>query len=199
VGDWDHLRPWEDRVLTALSTGDVQGAMDALVQGFQDVVVGYCVNMLGDAEAGAEVAQEVFVAACRGLPGFRGDSRILTWVFSIARNQCLRHQGRGWRIAAMLAHNRDAIRMSVHPNPPDSPDEQLVKIEAEALEKQQLEGSLRKLHKKDRDLLMMRYYEGLSLAEMAKRCWRGETTMRRWLQQAEEHLKQLMGLLAHDT
>ena len=199
VGNWDRLRPWEDRVRTALSAGDVQRARDALVQGFQDVVVGYCVNMLGDPVVGAEVAQEVFIAACQALPGFRGDSQVLTWVFRIARNKCLSHRGRGGRIAAIVAHNKDAIRTSAHPNPPDSPEDQLVKTEAEALEKQRLEDSLRKLHKRERDLLMMRYYEGLSLVELAKRFWVGETTVRRRLKNAEDHLKKLMGLSDHEA
>jgi RNA polymerase sigma factor (sigma-70 family) len=202
VGKWDHLRPWEDQVLTALSVGDFPRAREALVLGFQHVVVGYCTNMLGDATQGEEIAQEVFLGASKALPSFQQKSSVLTWALAIARKQCLAYRGRAWRRARIFEHNRDAILTEVHRNPSDAPDDQLVKTEADELDKQRLEQlslGLRKLNKNERDLLMMRYYEELSLREIAKRFWVGETTVRRRLQKAEERLKKFMGFSHYDA
>lgn len=38
-----------------------------------------------------EVAQEVFVQVYRGLPGFRGESSLRTWILGLARNQIRVH------------------------------------------------------------------------------------------------------------
>lgn len=46
-------------------------------------------------EADAEdLTQEIFLALYRGMGGFRGDSKLATWVYRIAINHCLKHQGR---------------------------------------------------------------------------------------------------------
>jgi len=81
MGEWDTLRLWDSQVLTALAAGDCPQAFDALVRGYQDVVVGYCRNMLGDGLQGQEVAQEVFLAVYRALPRFQQDASGRTWVF----------------------------------------------------------------------------------------------------------------------
>ena len=102
----------------------------------------------------------------------------------------------------IVAHNEVAIRTEVYPNPPGSPHDELLTTEADEMEKKQLEQlslSLMKLRKKDRDLLMMRYYEELSLVEIAKRIWVGDTTVRRRLQKAEARLKEFMRLSDHEA
>ena len=38
-----------------------------------------------------DILQNVFIKAMKGLRGFRGDSSIKTWLFTIARNECLDH------------------------------------------------------------------------------------------------------------
>ena len=74
----------------AIAAQDYLGALDALVHAFQHQIVGYCINMLGDQQQGAEVAQNVFIAAYSAMARFRGDASIRTWLFAIARNQCLK-------------------------------------------------------------------------------------------------------------
>jgi RNA polymerase sigma-70 factor (ECF subfamily) len=46
-------------------------------------------------EADAEdLTQEIFVDLCRGIAGFRGEAKLSTWVYRVALNHCLKHQGR---------------------------------------------------------------------------------------------------------
>ena len=45
--------------------------------------------MLGNRAVAEETAQDVFVRVWRSLPGFRGESSLSTWIYSIARNTCL--------------------------------------------------------------------------------------------------------------
>jgi RNA polymerase sigma-70 factor (ECF subfamily) len=64
--------------------------------------------------------------------------------------------------------------------------------------------SLQRLKKQPRDLLMMYYYAELSIADIAKKLWVSETTIRRRLRAAEQQLKHIMAtvgreLIDHDA
>jgi RNA polymerase sigma-70 factor, ECF subfamily len=48
----------------------------------------WCYRMVGDREAAADLAQEIFAKAFRKLDSFRGDSKFTTWLYSITRNHC---------------------------------------------------------------------------------------------------------------
>jgi DNA-directed RNA polymerase specialized sigma24 family protein len=109
VGNWDDLQPWEDKVRSALSAGEVQRAMEPLAEGYQPVVVGFCVTMLGDPTQGEEVAQEVFMTAYRALPRFRWDSSLLTFMLAIARKRCLKHLKRDGMRKKKFDQKRDEI------------------------------------------------------------------------------------------
>ena len=56
---------------------------------YQDKIYRLALGMLGDPAQAEDAAQETFVKIWRGLPKFRGESSISTWIFSIARNTCL--------------------------------------------------------------------------------------------------------------
>jgi RNA polymerase sigma-70 factor (ECF subfamily) len=56
---------------------------DALHAAIRPKVVGYLARFVGPGEA-EDLAQEVFLKVHQGLPGFRGDAKLATWVFQIA-------------------------------------------------------------------------------------------------------------------
>ena len=68
MGKWDFLRPYDAQVQSALAAGDVTQACEALLQGYQHVVVQYCIALLGNEADGEDVAQEVFEAIARASP-----------------------------------------------------------------------------------------------------------------------------------
>ena len=71
--------------------------MDALVERYNAPVYRFVLHYLGDADAARDVSQEAWLKALRGAHGFKGKSKVRTWLFAIARNACLDHlrkQGR---------------------------------------------------------------------------------------------------------
>ena len=56
---------------------------------YQDRIFRLAVSILGDRAAAEEAAQDALVRIWKGLPGFRGQSSISTWIFAITRNACL--------------------------------------------------------------------------------------------------------------
>ena len=78
---------YERRFLVRLQARD-ERAFNRLVKDYQDPIYGFCVRMLRSREDAREVAQDVFFSAFRAFPKFRGESKVSTWLFRIATNQC---------------------------------------------------------------------------------------------------------------
>jgi RNA polymerase sigma-70 factor (ECF subfamily) len=203
MGKWDDLAPWESQVLAALAVGDIQRAMDALVLGYQHAIVGYCSNMLGGAarEEVEEVAQEIFLAAYQALSHFQQQASVRTWLFAIAHNRCVTHRTRTTRHRHLAADHRRAVVEAVHPTPPVPSDLRLLEAARELREEHQcalVAQSLQRLTKQPRELLMMYYYAELSIADIAKKLWVSETTIRRRLRAAEQQLKHMMATIGQE-
>ncbi|MEQ1565984.1 MAG: sigma-70 family RNA polymerase sigma factor [Myxococcota bacterium] len=65
-----------------------RSAFAELVRRYQDRVYTLCLRWMGDANVAEEVAQDVFLALYRSLPGFRGDAQLSTWVYRVVVNHC---------------------------------------------------------------------------------------------------------------
>jgi RNA polymerase sigma-70 factor (ECF subfamily) len=81
-------RDVEDDLARRAAAGDA-GAFDALVTVFGDRVLAIATRMLGDRGEAEDLTQEVFVAIHDHLSTFRGESRVSTWIYRIAKNRCL--------------------------------------------------------------------------------------------------------------
>lgn len=49
-----------------------------------------CMAYLNDQDQAKDVLQETFIAVWQGLPSFRNESAINTWIFRIATNNCIK-------------------------------------------------------------------------------------------------------------
>jgi len=49
-----------------------------------------CLGYTNNEDQAQDLVQETFIAVWNGLPGFRNESQIGTWIFRIATNHCLR-------------------------------------------------------------------------------------------------------------
>lgn len=67
-----------------------QQEFSALYTEYYPKIVGYLRRLVGEAEA-EDVAQEAFVKIRRSLDGFRGESRLSTWIYRIATNSAMDH------------------------------------------------------------------------------------------------------------
>ena len=65
--------------------------LELLFRSHYGKVAGYFQRCGQPASVAAELAQDAFVSALRGLPDFRGQSKLSTWLWTIARNVLLAH------------------------------------------------------------------------------------------------------------
>lgn len=71
-----------------LKTGN-EAAFRNLVEEFQKRVYNTCVGLLQNMEDAEDVTQEVFVSVFQSIHGFKGESRLSTWIYRIAVTKSL--------------------------------------------------------------------------------------------------------------
>ncbi|HEX6323684.1 MAG TPA: sigma-70 family RNA polymerase sigma factor [Vicinamibacterales bacterium] len=79
----------DDRVLVAAFQAGHEAAFDVIVTRHQRHVYQICYRFAGSHEDAADLAQDVFVRAYRGLRKFKGDSALGTWLYRVAVNTSL--------------------------------------------------------------------------------------------------------------
>jgi RNA polymerase sigma-70 factor (ECF subfamily) len=79
----------EQEIRACLDQKRYQDAFDRLLPEFQNKVFRLAFAMLGDSTLAEDIAQEVFVRIWKGLPGFRRQSSLSTWIYAITRNACV--------------------------------------------------------------------------------------------------------------
>jgi RNA polymerase sigma-70 factor (ECF subfamily) len=67
---------------------------ERIVREYQDKIFRLALSMLGDRATAEEIVQDVLVRVWKGLPGFRAESSLSTWIYSITRNACLTARSR---------------------------------------------------------------------------------------------------------
>jgi len=81
--------PDEDAGLVKRCQAGNRDAFEELVVKYQQKVFSQCFFLLGNNRQVAEdAAQEVFCKVWRGISGFKGDSKLSSWLHTIARNHC---------------------------------------------------------------------------------------------------------------
>ena len=78
-----------DRELLEQAKRGSEDAFAQLVLDNQNRVYSLALRLTGDREEAADLAQEAFVRAWQGLPGFQGESSFSTWLYRLTTNVCI--------------------------------------------------------------------------------------------------------------
>ena len=69
-----------------------EDAFQELVDRYKDLVFALIARTVPDRSRAEDIAQDVFLRIHRGLPYFRGEARLSTWIYRIVANVCLQDQ-----------------------------------------------------------------------------------------------------------
>src|SRR2546423_14051972 len=73
--------------------GDERAFQD-LVDRYKDLVYALIARTVQDRTRAEDLAQDVFLRIHRGLPYFRGEARLSTWIYRIVANVCVQDHAR---------------------------------------------------------------------------------------------------------
>ena len=135
--------------------GDRETAFHTLVDRYHRRVFAICHEVLRSRSDAEDATQETFVKLARGAAGFRGEAKLSTWLYRVARNVCtdqIRHDAR--RPATPVA---DPGRLDDAPSQPDT--------SAATAEQLAVAAALDDLDPLSRRALVLVAVEGLTYAE----------------------------------
>jgi RNA polymerase sigma-70 factor (ECF subfamily) len=151
------LSDMDDRRLVEACLGGAAEAFDVIVERHQRAVYQLCFRFVRRHEDAADLTQEVFLRAYRGLRRFRGDAAMATWLYRIGVNVCLNQASARKRQETPLD---EAPPLKAAAGDPAS---SLLKSEAGA----RVRAAVARLPRKQRATLILRAYQGLSHREIA--------------------------------
>jgi RNA polymerase sigma-70 factor (ECF subfamily) len=152
--------PETDTALLAAARRGDQHAIEQLLARYEHQIYRFALRQCGDEQDAQDTLQETMIAALRGLPEFRGEARLSTWLYQIARSFCIKHRRPGHTVrgGAPLSE-ADAIA-----TPEDQPDTQTHAREIGAA----LAAAMSALPEAYREAVILRDVEGLSAEEAAE-------------------------------
>lgn len=168
----------ESSLIRHAAQGDMQ-AWESLMQAHQQAVFRLAYLILGDPDDAQDVAQETFLRAWKNLRRFDPLRPLLPWLLRIAANLARnRHRSAGRYFAAL-------IRNFQREGAPATIEEKNV----QHLESQQLWLAVRRLQLPDQQIVYLRYFLELSVAETAETLQVAEGTVKSRLNRALNRLR----------
>lgn len=157
----DGWRTADDGALVAASLAGDRDAFDVIVQRHQRQVYQICQRYVGNHEDAADLAQDAFVRAYKGLAGFKGHSALSTWLYRIAVNVCLNRLSLKTPPAEPLVSSHLAAELRDTSSEPA--DAALLRRERAA----EVKAAIARLPPKQRATLVLRVYHDLPHEQIA--------------------------------
>lgn len=153
------------------AAGDV-AAFGLLVERYQRPMAALVGRMAGSPDDVDDIVQELFIRAWKGLPRFRGDAQFSTWLYRIAVNTAIKHRSRHKSDAALslsaedLSGGLEALQTPADADPTQGGDpfRAAQRRERESL----IRGAVSALPEKQRAVVVLHYFEGLSCEEISR-------------------------------
>jgi RNA polymerase sigma-70 factor (ECF subfamily) len=185
----------DDELLDRFIAGDA-GAFAVLLQRYQRPIFNFIARNVRDAEAAADLLQEVFTRVVQRSSDFNRASKFSTWLYAIARNLCIDHMRR-------MKHRRHASLDGTAPGDHDGGGSAWVERLALAqpgIEREASAGGLRSriaaaveaLPEEQREVFLMRELQQMPFAEIALVVGVSENTIKSRMRYALERLQEAL-------
>ena len=154
---------------------NTEEAFSRMVSAYQQSLLRMCRMYLPDRMTAEDAVQETFLKAYRALPKFRGECSEKTWLMRIAMNVC-----RDMTKSAWFRHTDR--RVTPEELPLTAPQQEIDENEA-------LAQAILRLPRKQKDALLLYYYQDMSQDEVAQALNTSSSNVSKRLKQARETLK----------
>ena len=150
-------RESERRLAAAAQSGD-PAAFRELYEAYRERIWSLVVYSIGDPLQAQDLIQTIFFKAYRGLGSFRFQSSLFTWLYRIARNECRNfHRRRSAPHVPLDTILGSSDEMERDPLPDAAETRNIL-----------LRDAVRQLPFKMREVVILKYVEGMSYEEMSR-------------------------------
>jgi RNA polymerase sigma-70 factor, ECF subfamily len=157
------------------------GAFQELVERYKDLVFALIARTVQDRSQAEDLAQEVFLRVHKGLPYFRGEARLSTWIYRITANVCAQPLASTPRTIALDEDSKAGAGAG-------APDRQFADIEL----RERLEKAIAKLPSNYRLLIAAHYLSGIQYDDLAEALNLPIGTVKTQLYRAKQQLRRLL-------
>jgi RNA polymerase sigma-70 factor (ECF subfamily) len=171
----------EHRWVRQIASGD-RAAFEELYRAYQKRVFGYLFRLLNRVDLAEEVTTDVMVEAWRSAATFRGDSKVSTWLFGIARFKGLTAARRS-RADTVNVEAAGALA-----DPRELPEQVLIKAGTADAVRQ----ALARLSDDHREVMELTFFQGFSYPEIAAIVDCPVNTVKTRMFHARKQLRQLL-------
>ena len=172
----------QENIIARARRGDAD-AFEQLVVAYREHVDRIALRMCGNAADADEAAQEAFLAAWKGLPNFRGDSRFSTWLYQLTTHAAIDLMRREKRQIAA-----DDITEVNAADPAPSPQQQAEQSEQREI----VRDAILQLAPEQREVVVLRFMEELSYEEIGAVLKLPSGTVKSRLNRAKAQLKEIL-------
>jgi RNA polymerase sigma-70 factor (ECF subfamily) len=151
-----------DAELVGASLAGDREAFDLIVERHRRNVYQLCYRFVGNQDDAADLAQDVFVRAFRGLKNFKGEASLGTWLYRIGVNVCLN------RLAAKVPASESLEPLFLaNDERIAAPGESAAEAVLRAERARRVRAAIAQLPKKQRATLILRVYHELPHEQIA--------------------------------
>jgi RNA polymerase sigma-70 factor (ECF subfamily) len=172
----------EHELVERCRRGD-ERAFQELVDEYKDLVFALIARTTPDRSRAEDLAQDVFLRVYRGLPYFRGEARLSTWIYRIVANVCIHEHQVRTPPTESLDEDRAGQRTSAAAR-----DRQFSDLEL----RDRLEKAIARLPANYRLLVAGHYLEGVQYEDLAQALELPLGTVKTQLYRAKRHLRRLL-------
>jgi RNA polymerase sigma-70 factor (ECF subfamily) len=184
----------DEQLLSLFTRGELE-AMEVLLERYKRPVFSFVLRLIGDRARAEDLLQETFLRLVEHAHTFEGNAKLKTWIFRIARNQCIdesrrRVHRRHPSLDASIAD--EANSATLH--------DRLASKEAGAERrtvgselKQRMAEAIKALPEEQREVFLLRQVQNLAFKEIADITGVSENTVKSRMRYA---LERLQGALA---
>ena len=174
----------EDDSLVARTLAGERAAFGTLVERYKRPVYHLALRLLGNPVDAEDAAQEAFVRAYVRLASYQQGSNFKAWLLAITAHWCIDQQRRRKPLSLdVVAADEPALATG------DEPESDFLRAERQSEVRSRLAG----LPEHYRQVLVLRYWEGLSYAEVGRTLGQPTSTVRMRLFRAHRRMAQERG------
>jgi RNA polymerase sigma-70 factor, ECF subfamily len=160
-------------------------AFSAIVDQYNALMMRTALMIIGDRDIAADAVQDALIQAWQHLSGLREAGALRPWLMRIVVNQCISYKRKAARTAAFV---RQSLADQSTQLAAEIADDHKGRLERDW----DLAETVKRLPPKQQAVIMLHYYQGMTLSSMAEILHISENTLKKRIQAALNNLRRVL-------